>query len=142
MFVWYHLQEWATSKDLVLELATAYNQQMNSQTKTVNEEVVNAVHASELHEDQGVKKLRVMPLDLNSRYDSTCGYLQFHTLNGFMARFGHGQIANGVNTIIADADRHAQVTNNLNRAQQRQSEQPNKESNQPPTCKIRYYRIS
>ena len=51
-------------------------------------------------------------------------------------RFGQAQMPYPLNKIVADTDRHAQVTNNLKVAKERQSFQANKRRNQPPRWKI------
>ena len=47
-----HVQVWAASKGILLELSTAYQQQRDAQTEIVNKEVVTIVHISESVVDQ------------------------------------------------------------------------------------------
>ena len=136
LFMSDHFQGWAASKGILLEPSTAYQQQTDGQTEIVNKEVVTIVRACELEGDQWVKKLPEIQLKLNSRYNSSRGSSPFHTVYGFTPRFGLAQMPYPVNKIVADTDRHAQVTHNLKIAKERQSFQANKRSNQPPRWKI------
>ena len=136
MFISDHFQAWAASKGILLEPSTACHQQTDGQTEIVNKEVVTIVHAYELEGDQWVKELPEIQLKLNSRYNSSRGSSPFHTLHGSTPRFGQSQMPYPLNRIVADTDRHAQVTHNLKIAKQRQSFQANKRRNQPPRWKI------
>ena len=131
-----HFQAWAALKGILLEPPTAYHQQTDGQTEIVNKEVVTIVRTCELAGAQWVKKLPEIQLKLNITYNPSPGSSPFHTLYGFMPRFGQAQMHYPLNKIIADTDRHAQVTNHLKLAKEGQSFQPNKRRNQPPRWKI------
>ena len=113
LFMSYHFQAWAATKGILLQPSTAYYQQTDGQTEIVNKEVVTGVCAYELEGDQCVKKLPEIQLTLNNRYSSSRGSSQFHTLYRFTPRFGQAQMSYPFNQIVAEPDRHAQVTNNL-----------------------------
>ena len=131
-----HFQAWAASKATLLEASTAYHQQTDGQTEIVNMEVVTIVRTYELERDQWVKTRLDIQLKLNSRYNSYRDSSPYHTLYGFIPRFGQAQMPYPLNKLVADTDRHAQVTNNLKVAKVRQSFQANKRRHQPSRCKI------
>ena len=83
-----------------------------------------------------VQKLPEVQLKLNSRYNSSRGSSLFHTLHGFTPRLGLAQMPYARNQIVADTDRHAQVTNYLKVAKERQSFAVNKSRHQPLRCKL------
>ena len=119
-----------------MEPSTAVHQQPDGQTEIVNKDVVTLVCACELAGDQWVKKPPEIQLKLNSRYNYSCGSSPFHTLYEFTPRFRQAQMRYPLNKIVADTDRHAQVTNNLKIAKECQSFYTNERRNQPPRWKI------
>ena len=131
-----HFQAWAASKGIRLEPSTAYYQPTDGQTEIVNTEVVTIVYACEFEGDQWAKKLPEIQLKPNSRYNLSRGSSPFHTLYIFIPRFSQAQMAYPLNEIVAEPDRHAQVTNNLKQATERQSFQANERRNQPSRWKI------
>ena len=131
-----HLQAWAASTGIRLAPSSAYHQHTDGQREIVNTQVVTIVRACELEADQWVKKLPEIQQRLNSRYNSLRGSSPFHTLHGFTARFDQAQMLYHNNKIIAESDRHGEVTNNLKLVKERQSFQANKRRNQAPKWKI------
>ena len=121
LFLSDHKHAYAASKGTLYESSTAYPQQTDGQTEIINDEVVTIVRACELEADQCVKKLPEIQLKLNSRYNSSRGSAGFDTLYGFTTRFGQAQMPYPGNKIVAERDRHAQVTNNLKLAKEHQS---------------------
>ena len=131
-----HFQGWAASQGMLLERSRAYQQQTDSQTEIVNTVVVTIVRACELEGDQWVKNLPEIQLKLNSSYNSSRSSSAFHTLYGFRATFSQEQMPYPLNKIVAESDRHAQLTNDLKRTKKRQSFQANKRRNQALRWKI------
>ena len=131
-----HFQGWAASNRILLEPSTLYHQQTDGQSEIVNQEVVTIVPAYEIEADQWVKKLEEIPLRLNSTCNWSRRRSPFHTLYAFTLRFGLPQMHYPLNKVVAHTDRHVQLTNILKQANERQSLQANKRSNQPPRCKI------
>ena len=109
-----HFQAWAALKGILVEPSTAYHQQTDGQTEIVNQEVVNIVRACEFEADKWVTKPAQIQLNLNSKYNSTRGSSPCHTVYEFIPRFGKAQMPCPLNKIVAESDKHALVTNNLN----------------------------
>ena len=129
MFRSHHFQAWAASKGILLSVSTAYPQQTDVQTEIVNKEVITIVCACELEGDQWVMKLPEIRSILNCRCNSSRCNSPFNTFYAFRPRFGQAQMLYPLNKILADTDRHAQVTNNLKLAKERQTFQCNKRRN-------------
>ena len=136
LFMSYHFQSWAASNGILLLPSTACHQERDGQTEIVSKEVLSIVRACELEGDQCVKKRLEIQLKLNSRYNSPRGSSPFHMLYGFTLRFGQAQMPYPLNKIVAERDRHTQVTITLNLANERQSFQANERRNEPPPWKI------
>ena len=136
LFISVHFHTWAASKGTLLEPATAYHQQTDEQTEIVNKEAVTIIGACNLEVDTCVQKVPEIQRKLKSRYHSSFSSSPFHTLYGLTARFGQGKMPYPLNKIVADIERHAQVTDNLVLPKEGQSLQANESRNQPPSWKI------
>ena len=74
--------------------------------------------ACEFEVDPSHKKLPEIQIMRNSRYNSSLCSSPFQTLYGFTTRIGQSQVRHPLHKLIADPDRHAQVSNNLKLAKQ------------------------